>query len=514
MFNNFKLNKMKNLFFFLSLVILLGGCQDSILHPEDALTTPTHTSRDQSCMPRIIANSEDEVRMLIDLAKSESNFSTRAASVATISNNEEEFVSLVEAKKKEIMSSLTPEELEIVKNDPDGLELCLEDSVIADIHFAMLLNADREIQVGKTVYKYLPNGIASTPEEFISELKTAEEITSNILVTDENAGIPQNIGKNLTFIPTRYIQQKMDRNITDVSVDGGYGGSSSQSSTKPATGGESTAEGIVLDNGVTIPSNQIREVNYDDNGDGSWVHRTWTGFWGKNVLACNNFSSNKRLSLSLYDQNYLIYANIGSSVKMQKRVLGIWWNTKAEEVVHGWETIAIEYKLPKAILPTFSNPFNNQNEYPTCTWNLTPFGKNKELLLTIPFINYDFTTSDLNKAFKAGVKFVWDRANNEIKKLVNNDSKKVGLIIFNDLNTYVVGGPFSIARENTNKLETKYDAQWFPNTYEFGFSYGSSFKFTPIKLGKDDGVSLYRGCVFGAVKYNGRWLGAKIKKDK
>lgn len=62
-------------------------------------------------------------------------------------------------------------------------------------------------------------------------------------------------------------------------------------------------------------------------------------------------------------------------------------------------------------------------------------------------------------------------------------------------------------------MESKFYAKWFPGTCQFQFSIGRSVNLKNIKFSKNDGVELYRGIVYGAIKYNGKWLAARITKD-
>lgn len=217
--------------------------------------------------------------------------------------------------------------------------------------------------------------------------------------------------------------------------------------------------------------------------------------------------------MNFYDQNYIVYANIGTELKMQKKVCGIWWNIKADAMVQGWETVTVKYTMPTPMLPQFTNPINNKNEYPVYAWNPFPYGKENVLLFTIPFVNYDFTTKDLSNAFNAGIKFAWKNASNIVKNMINNDQKRAGLMSFKDRETYLVYGPYSESRTNKKSMETKLYAKWFPGTYEFGFSAGSTIKLSKIAISGNDGVELYRGRVFGAIKYKGKWLAARITKS-
>lgn len=510
---------MKKLFFLLLGCFSLTSCQDNMILPDNEQNSQETVSEMQAGMQRIVASSPAEIEQLIAQMGDGSKPLTRAVSSASLSNNEEAFVSLVEANRIKVMESLTPLQLDSIANDEEELEFCPADSVIADIQFAQLLNADREIQVGQTVYKYMPNGVAYTNEVHAAELKTIESVTSSIQVTPENEGMAMRVSPNVDFRPVQYQLVQFQDELAD-GGGGGYTGGGSGSGSGSSSGsnggnttGTSTSAGITLSNGVKIPLSDIRDINYYDKGDGNWLHRTWTGIWGRNVVAIKKFNKKKKLTMNFYDQNYIVYANIGTKLKMQKKVCGIWWNIKADEMVQGWETVTIKYTMPEPTLPKFVNPFNNKNEYPTHAWNPFPYGKDNVLLLTIPFVNYEFTTSDLNKAFNAGLNFAWNKATSIVKGLINNDKNRAGLMSFNNKDTYVIYGPYSEGKTKKKSMETKFYAKWFPGTYQFGFSFGSSIKLTNIKFSGNDGVELYRGRVFGAIKYDGKWLAARITKN-
>lgn len=230
------------------------------------------------------------------------------------------------------------------------MEFCPSDSVIADIRFAQLLNADREIQVGETVYKYFPNGIATTNEKYASELKAIDTIVSEIDVTSDNEGIVMSITSNVDFRPVDFQVAISSDEIESPENYGGdiHSGGATEDSNLYAT---SSDNGIYISNGEYIPLENIRDIDYDGGGDGNWLHKTWTGIWGKNIVALKKFSNNKQLNLNFYDQNYIIYSNIGTKLKMQKKVFGIWWNIKADNLIQGWETVTIKYTMPTPTLP-------------------------------------------------------------------------------------------------------------------------------------------------------------------
>lgn len=195
----------------------------------------------QPGMQRVKVNSRSDINNLINSIGNENATISRAlCSVgAEFTENEDEFVSLYETKRKELMASLTPEQLYLIENDEDELEFCLNDSVIADAMFAKLLNADREIQVSDTVYKFVKNGVAYTHKEFANELKSIENATSSIKVTPGNEGVTQNISDKMFFIPMDFQKAVHVDNNQPGSYQGGSnnGSNSDNSNSKPSTPG-------------------------------------------------------------------------------------------------------------------------------------------------------------------------------------------------------------------------------------------------------------------------------------
>lgn len=505
---------MKHFVFLLMGITLLTSCQENCIQLEQETVMADTPPNIQEGMQRIVVSSTEEIEQLIAQMGDGIQPSSRAVSSATLSNNEEAFVSLVESNRQKVMASLTPIQLDSIANDDEDLEFCPADSVIADIQFAQLLNAEREIQVGQTVYKYVPNGVAYTDASHVSELRNIESVTSTIQVTPENEGCPMRVAGNVDFRPVQYQVVQFEDQEIDGGGGGGYtgGGSSSEnSSSSGSTTGSSSSDGITLSNGKTIPLNDIRDINYYDQGDGNWIHRTWTNIWGRNVVAIKKFNDKKKLTMNFYDQNYIVYANIGTHLKMQKKVCGIWWNIKAEEMVQGWETVTVKYDIPQPIQPnTFTYP--GMTTPTVTTRHPFPFSNENILIFHIPFVDYDFTTKDLNKAFKTAAQKVFNAASSWAKK-EGQSADKIGLTCFNNKEAYIIHGPFSKGVKNQKSMESKFYAKWFPGECQFQFSIGSSVNLKNIKFSTNDGVELYRGIVFGAIKYDGKWLAARITKN-
>jgi len=332
--NKIKIRIMKHLFFILLGSFILCSCQDRNFESEVS-SVPSSQQNVQDSSAFLVFSSKDELAETISNMKSGKNFSfTKAAKatankLANFSSENIKFVSLLEANKSKIMKKLSPLQIDSINKDEDDLEFCMSDSIIADYEFAQLLNASREIQVNDTVYKYYENGVAFTGHLNAAQLKDIDSEVSKFPVSYKTIGQTYSLKGNVKFIPFAYAEIEDNEN-------------------KPLTSEVSNRESITLKNGITIPANDIRDVDYESKGDGGWLHRVWNGLWGKNVLAIKKFNKHKRLRLGFFDQNYIIYANIGVTMKMQKKVCGIWWNCKADEIRVGWSAIELKY--------TFSSP--------------------------------------------------------------------------------------------------------------------------------------------------------------
>lgn len=110
-------------------------------------------------------------------------------------------------------------------------------------------------------------------------------------------------------------------------------------------------------------------------------------------------------------------------------------------------------------------------------------------------------------------KTAFDKASSWAKGEAGN-ADNIGLLCEQDKYTYVIHGPYSKCVYNKRSVESKFDSRWFPGDWEFTFSFASKFKLVRIKIPRNDGIEIYRGSVYGAIKYKGKWLAARIYKDK
>lgn len=480
----------------LAIGLCLSSCEDTPVAIQSAIepTSSPEISEDEE-LPRIAIGSRSELKELIAQLEKNDVPSSRAVLMSTYQPNQ--FESLLDANIRKIKESLTKEELEQIEKE--DLDICPSDSIIADIQFTMLLNANREIQVSDTVYRYFKNGVAFARIEHADELRGIASSVENITVTENNAGKMVAITPNAGFIPifNQYAEH------VDIYQDGG--GSSPGSVPPPFS-----HSGWKLNNGTFIYDTDTRVVDYNDRGDGNWFQFTIGKFFGRDIAAIKYFPDGMKLLLKFYDQNYIIYTKIGTTLKLQKQIGVIWCDAKATEMEHGWESVTVKYTIPKPIPPeTFSHPdFKNPS---ISTYRPFPFTNENRLVLHIPFISYDFTTRDLNSIFRSACTTAFNSASSWVKEQCGN-ANNMDLMCFDKKEVYFIHGPYSKNEYNTKGMSTNFYSKWFPGVFSITFSAGSTFSVKNVNISTNDGVELYRGCVYGAVKHNGLWKAAKIYK--
>lgn len=524
---------MKNFFLFL-IPILLSGCTDELLQPEAEVVTETKPKAEG--MQRVKVYSRDQLRSLVECLDENKVLSRSDYGESLFTENEELFVSLAEANKQKVYSQLTAAQLREIENDPDGLEFEPSDEIIADMRFAQLLNADREIQIGDTVYRYITKGLVYTDVAHAADLKKAELLTFNLDVMPPSRGDSEytiQLSGNMMFIPMNYSVQTYNEDdgddwrdregnedeeddVDDSDPDAGgsgYGGGGGSGNWTPST--ESRSETICslkLPNGTVIPTDEIRFIDYDKKDDGTWTHRLFTeglGFLGKNILVVKKFSKDRRrLAMNFYDQNYKIYAHIGTKLKMQKQVCGIWWNIKADEMIQGWEVVTIQHVLKNIYKPF--NPETNKNEHPMFVQDTNfPLKNQNRIFLHVPLVNYNITGKDMNKAFRLGLVEAFKLAE---KYLTTNDKKTAGLYTGYDNVYYFSRAPYSETYKNVRSVDVKFYKEIKPFLFSFSYNFVTGFGFKSIDFPENKQVSLFSGSVYGAIKYKGEWRAAKIIK--
>lgn len=420
------------------------------------------------------------------------------------------FTSLYEHNKEDYFASLTPEERTIIESDPEELEFALPDSIIKDFQFSCILNKDREIQIGDTVFRFVAKGIGYTSASNAQNLIYLDSLVRNH--KPSITGGPTSLDKNIQFIWVSL----HDSSDIDLGEGASSPGNTEFVDSYPPAATDLTIPGTDL----IIPKKDVRETEFNgrwQTGDEGSVSGFFKGFFGAYNSAFKYFSKDRKLNLNFYDQNYIIYSNIGTKLKFQKKVLGIWWNVKAEEMYHGWETMWIDYELPNIVTSYFpTNIMTQKPSIPTyITAPITQAQVNR-VLLHLPFGNYDIKEKDLAKAFKLALqkaKAIYEASKDPSTLPISG--QEPGIYTYQKKTLGIIYGPNCMHVFDKKSTSSKFFSKWFPCAFSVSAEVSNgTFKIVKINIDPNDHVELRQGSCYGAIKYNGKWLGARIKKYK
>tara|TARA_R110002167_G_scaffold117793_1_gene293969 strand:+ start:15731 stop:17239 length:1509 start_codon:yes stop_codon:yes gene_type:complete len=307
---------------------------------------------------------------------------------------------LIKKKKKEkensnYYSKVNP--CSQLKNNVEVLEL--DDNVIIDNNFAILLNDDREIAVEGILYRYQENGVFQVEEARTNEFRSYMN------------GNPE---LNNTFNDESYGFQLMDYRIEyfdDCSSGGGSGGS-----------GSST---------ITEPDFYKAKLNFD-TAEFSKNPSLWGGLFGYARTETVGVPDNKRMKLKFWNRNYVLFKSFGTEIRFQKEVsfLGIsgWQKSYPDKIALGINHLQYNYDqggetyFSPSVFNSTIYSFNGYNYYPNgqlapnripkIVFPVTELlgGTNSlDVFITNPFSDFDFEinrtaeeyANDINQASAA-----------------------------------------------------------------------------------------------------------------
>lgn len=394
---------------------------------------------------------------------------------------QDNFLSLWDFNKNIILSKLTSSELKTIKEME--LEYEPEDKIIADPTFAKILNSKREVAIGKKIYRFVSNGVIiydeSINSDFIDSLDTScyEELEDNSSAT---------IDKHVEFIRIKYLQPIEETNSVNTK----------SMITLPITG-------LKLKDGTVIDDNLIRRISYGKgNGDANGFQKAISSMFGTNVVAINNFDERHRMKLRTFSQDYKIYRSVGMTVRMQERTLGIWWRKKAQEFRYGWKAVECEYTYSGPVFPVGVN----FNDISVLEKHVKYYPK-PIVLFTVPYVDFDVTNNDICKVVNNALK----KNKSKIDKWLNQNpsykSNPQSLYTSKVRNGYRMFYP---QYEETATNDGREQINW-----DFNISVGISLKWI-IGGGSSPNVQTYvpkqltnvtinRGEIYAAVKYNNQW---------
>ncbi|WP_432223113.1 hypothetical protein ACRASX_16340 (plasmid) [Flavobacterium sp. TMP13] len=225
----------------------------------------------------------------------------------------------------------------ITKKSNDIEEVALDDELISDPVLSSLLNEEREIVVGDSLYKYTETGLyfckVSNKQKLYEYLnKKNNSLTQKSL--NNNLGevilVAEGVNK---FTPAQTKLMMMPEDPEG----GGWGGGGS----------------------TPIPPANPQLIK--QNLDIAYIEKNsiWEKVFGASDKSEDYYSDNRRIQVSFWNQNYFIFSSVGCSARLQKRekTLGIsyWEKSYADIIELGINDVQYDYK--------FNTPVYNHAQY-------------------------------------------------------------------------------------------------------------------------------------------------------
>lgn len=440
--------------------------------------------------------------------------------------DDEGFVSLRQDLINKGLQEFSDDELQEIENE--GLVYEPEDSLILDPYLCVVLNEEREVIVGTKAYRFVKDGVIECESDKMSDLSSIERE----LKDDIDTSVLEE-GESVTIEGGRFTKIKYEKEI-EVSDDALLSSSESSNGELQLVQQPSRNENegdvpeikpvgntLVLKDGTVIKADKINTVKYlQDESEAGKLQRFISSKFGTNVVANNYYDSKHRMRLRMYSQDYIICSSVGFVVRMQKKKFGIWWRAKADEFRYGWSAIECKYDYSQSpfqgSLPS-SSTGSLQSKYPDFMLKKFPFQNENVVLFHIGLINYDFTTGDMNKVFKAGVEKVKDKIQSFVSSENTEQYKEASHGLFtvdkDDLTVYVTYPQDEDVDYSSGREKVEWDFRWFSGTFVIGFSTNmvNSFSLSNLDIAPLNNVEITRGSVYCATKYNGEWRACVIK---
>lgn len=412
----------------------------------------------------------------------EENEENQISAISATTKASISFKSLYEAKYDEFMSTLSPEDIEML--NAEGLYYEPEDDYIAYPALTKLLNKDHEVIAGDFIYKYVNNGLLvipiNTPESIISEINTTQ-------YDSLQDGETINIGNGISFSRINY-----SSGTTTIIEEN-----------EPETKASATNGSFTLANNVVVPASKINRVKYcDGGGDASDFNKMVANLFGVSVTAYNEYDNKHRMALRVFSQDYLICKTTGMTVRMQQKILGIWFNKKAEEFRYGWLGPLCEYTYTGKISFGTTSAIAMKTPKSSYTKPIVLFSVNLADLKTL-----SVTNQDIEKMLYNGLQ----KNSSTINKVLNNksysDSPK-GLFALDNTKSNIVYYLFPQRVEQVDKNSGRDAVYW---DFDINLGISATFNMSTGALAVAPAIPSVRSIAikrifaYAAVKYDGEW---------
>lgn len=438
------------------------------------------------------------------------------------------------AKKQKLATkaSMAREEL--------AADAVITDQLVPDPNFAAVLNDDLELQVGSDLIKVTPQGTYITRaankaalEKMASDNSIDSlDYTPGTLVGDGMYAMGNGI--------TRYDTYKEDPNpsiiqpiYTDDGGVGGGGGGGTPPASMPCEIKQPQTQAFQ----GALPAGGYCAFPSYLYGAKTVVGGALQNLFGVNSSRENNFDSDHRIKVKLYNFDYIVYSSIGLKAKFQERGLfGIWGKADCPQIVLGWDAVVFEDKLAYSatapILPAYNSTgvqsyFVKANE----RYQFVNFGVPAEMVSELSSVlvgRFGLTqaASDIeNKLYDVSATkladltaSLWSYVNTTYapgQVALNNSITKGFRQIFPDKETIALSR-FEQAYVNTGEVDLVFNWNTCQLTYsgyiDGSFSFGANIV-GPTYSNKAQAYDVKKASVYGAAQYQGAWKGVRIIQE-
>lgn len=413
------------------------------------------------------------------------------------------------------------------------------DTLIYDQTFASLVNAKGEIQVGEIIYKITPFGTFLCTPEKLTRLNgildmlyaSLSEEAGNAAVESTGSGMATRrvelAAAKITEVKTSYpdlyaLEEGLYRYDTYQTA------SSKPIEFKPELPDENPSYGDGGGPSSPPPSGPYGDMRvYTHEPHNTTAGQFWdTITWGDPYF--NYFNDRYRARVHFYNQDFLLFSNVGINVRLQKK--GIWWNRKeTEELRLGWD--AIEYrqgiKYPNMSVPgnpatkpklAMLNVPGSSKKFIIIPYNATLFGSEFEgdikideyelIQRTIKKI-WDYYKGKYGNQGRMKVELP-DGATREYTIAELSNMPKAVLRPYAPTKDYrVLLGRDETSARNEKNLNRVFD--WSSAQITLSANMNNLWNSVNVeKVNPAEPFRIYQASIYGTVKYNGTWKGVRI----